>query len=356
MTRTDPRRGAGAWVALALRLAVGLGLLAAALWLSRDQIAEVSARRPDLRLFGLAFAAYFGGVLLAYLRWYLLVRAVDLPFGMRDAFRLGMIGTLFNLVIPGAIGGDFVKAAYLAREQSRKGRAIATVVIDRIVGLIGLFALAAFTGGWSWGRLGPDVRGVVTAAWVALGVATLLLVLCFAMNPRGPLARRLSRRKKGALLVAELHATGLAYRRRFGVVALGAAMGALTHLGNVAAFDLLARGMFPASAAPTLADDLMIVPLVLFSTAIPLPFGGLGASEGVSALLFRSVDFRGGAVTMLAFRLLQFGAAGLGAIVYAANRGQVRRLAGDAEHLGDDVLAEEAPALTVPAPAPAGRR
>lgn len=342
---TRPERS---WPGLVVRLGLGLGLLGLALWFSRDQIAEVAARRPDLRLFGLAFAFYFGGVLLAYFRWFLLVRAAGLPFRIHDAFRLGMIGTLFNLVIPGAIGGDVVKAAYLTREQTRKGQAIATIVIDRIVGLIGLFVLAAATGAWFWSRLNEDVRGVVVAAAIALAVTTLLLALCFTLNPNGPLARRLSRRPKGARLVAELHATGQAYRRHFGVVVLSATMGAVTHLGNVLAFDVLARALFVGMDVPSLLDDLLIVPLVLFSTAIPLPFSGLGASEGVSALLFRSVAFRGGAVTMLAFRLLQFVAAGLGAIVYTANRSQVRALAVEAESL-DDADPVAGPSLLKPA-------
>lgn len=318
-------RHARFWLSIAVRIALAAGLLAVALWLSRDQIAEVAARRPNVGLFALAFALYFGGVLLAYYRWFLLVRALELPFTRRDAFRLGMIGTLFNIVIPGAVGGDVVKAAYFAGEQQRKGRAIASIVIDRIVGLIGLFLLAAATGAWFWPSLNGRVRGVVVAAWIALGVSSLILVLCFAMNPNGPVARRLSRRKRGARFVGEMHATGLAYRKRPGVVVLGVAMAAVTHVGNVLAFASASHALYPAAEVPTLAQNLMIVPLVLFSTAIPLPFGALGASEGVSAVLFRSVAFRGGAVAMLAFRLLQFGGAGLGAVVYAMNRRGVGR-------------------------------
>jgi uncharacterized membrane protein YbhN (UPF0104 family) len=321
------------WASLAIRLGLGAGLLTLALWMSRAEIREVASRRPDLGLFAAAFALYFGGVLLAYYRWYWLVRALGLPFTVRDAFRLGMVGTLFNMVIPGAVGGDFVKAAYLVREQAHKGRAIATVVIDRIVGLIGLFVLAAATGAWSWSSLGEKVRGVVVAAWIALAVTSLILLLCFAIRPHGPLARRLSRGGKGAKFVRELHETGLAYRRHPAVVALGIAGGAATHFGNVLAFVAVSHALYPASQVPSLGQNLMIVPLVLFSTAIPLPFGALGASEQVSQLLFRSVAFGGGAVAMLGFRLLQFAGAGLGAVVYAANRQQVRELRSAAEDL-----------------------
>ncbi len=313
------------WATLALKITLGVGLLGVALWLSRDQIAEVLDRRPDAGRFALAFALYFGGVLLAFTRWYLLVRALELPFRWRDAVRLGLIGTLFNIVIPGAVGGDFVKAAYIAREQHRKGRAMASVLIDRVVGLIGLFVLAAITGAAWWGSLGGPVRRVVVAAWIALGVTCLILLAMFAVRPHGPLLTRLNRPRL-TFLAGELQATGMAYRQRLGTVALSIALAALTHLGNVLAFDSIGRALFPSDELPSLAQNLMLVPLVLFSTGIPLPFGALGASEGVSGMLFRSVDFRGGAVTMLGFRLLQFGAAGLGALVYLSHRSQVRVL------------------------------
>ena len=50
---------------------------------------------------------------------------------------LGFIGIVFNLVIPGAVGGDLIKAAYLVRMHIKKTQAIASMVIDRILGLLG---------------------------------------------------------------------------------------------------------------------------------------------------------------------------------------------------------------------------
>lgn len=344
------------WITLAIRVSLGLGLLGLALWLSRNEIAEVLAHRPDYRLFALAFLAYFSGVALAYVRWFWLVRAVGLDFTLKDAFRLGLIGTFFNLVIPGAIGGDFVKAAYLTREQHRKERAIASIVIDRIVGLIGLFVLAAATGLWFWPSLEEKVRGVVLAAVIALAVSVLVLGLCFLIRPHGPVTRRLAHRPNAVRRIAELAAAGTAYRRRFDAILGACVLAAVTHLGNVAAFHLVSLAMFPAREVPSLAQELMIVPLVLFSTAIPLPFGALGASEGVSRLLFRSVGFLGGAIAMLGFRLLQFGSASVGAVVYLANRTHVRALTrqpgADAEGAGtpQQPLKPSVPPALQPAP------
>ena len=40
-------------------------------------------------------------LVVTFLRWHRLVTALGLPFRVRDAIRLGFIGNVFNLVIPG---------------------------------------------------------------------------------------------------------------------------------------------------------------------------------------------------------------------------------------------------------------
>jgi uncharacterized membrane protein YbhN (UPF0104 family) len=317
---------------LALRFVLALGLLALAIRSNREQLRDVFGRRPDYPLFALGFAAYLSGVLLAFLRWYLLVRAVDLPFRLRDALRLGFIGSLFNFVIPGAIGGDFVRAAYLCREQRRTARPIASVIVDRLAGLEGLFLLALLAGAIGWSGLEPPVRRLVTAAAIATGVTSLILGAAFL--PHGRIGR--SKRR------AELAAVGDSYRARFPVVVVGVAMGCVTHVLNVVAFYAVSRAVFPS--IPGLAEHFLIVPLVLFTTAIPLPFGALGVTEQVSSRLFRLADSSGGAVGMMAFRLLQLGGALIGGAVYLANAAQVRELTDTAAHLEEDLVAEEAAA------------
>jgi uncharacterized membrane protein YbhN (UPF0104 family) len=323
MSRTSRRR-----LGLAVRFALALGLLALAIRSNRAQLGDVFGRRPDLGLFALGFAAYLCGVLLAFLRWYWLVRAVALPFRVRDALRLGFIGALFNFVIPGAVGGDFVKAAYLSREQGRTARSIASVIVDRLAGLEGLFLLALVAGWTGWGQLDAPLRRLVTAAAIAMGVTSLVLGLAFVPLPN----RSRSKRR------AELAAVGASYRSSPAVVVLGVALGCLTHVLNVLAFYAVSRALFPS--VPSLADHLLIVPLVLFTTAIPLPFGALGVTEQVSARMFLLADSSGGAVAMMAFRLLQLGGALIGGLVYLANASQVRDLARTAHHLDDALLAE----------------
>lgn len=304
------------WFWLVVRILIAFGLLGLAIWTNRGQLREVGRHPVHGPYFLLAFAMFLSGVFLAYARWYLLVRAVGLSFRFRDAVRLGLIGTLFNFVIPGAIGGDFVKAAFLCREQSRRAKPIASIIVDRIVGLIGLFLIAGIAGTWGWDRLEPPVRKLVTIAWIATAVTTLLLGITFL--PLDRLRRKRSRKR------AELAAVGEAYRRHIGVVLLGIVMGTITHLCNVVAFYLVSQALFPV--VPSLTDHLLIVPLVLFTTAVPLPFGALGVTEQVSFGLFRLASYDGGGVAMMGFRILQFGSALIGLVVYLADNREIREL------------------------------
>ena len=129
-----------------------------------------------------------------------------------------------------------------------------------------------------------------------------------------------------AKLFGELVATAAAYRRRLGIIALGLALASTGHALYVLSFYLADRGLFGAEA-PSLLSHFVVVPLILFSTAIPLPFGALGVSEGWSQTLFQQIlHFDGGAVAMLGFRVIMYAAGLVSVIVYVANLRQVREL------------------------------
>jgi len=328
---------------LALKFALAFALLALVIVLNRDQIRDVLSRRPRVSHFALGFGYYIAGMLLAFIRWSFYVRALGIPFKIRDGLRLGFIANLFNFVVPGGpVGGDVVRAAFLCREQKRwKTQAIASVVLDRLVGLLGLFLLACGAGTLAWSSLDPRTRGLVGTVWAVVAVVTLILSVAFSPALYRPLARRFAERKRLARRLNELIATGTAYRERFGVVVAGLAMAMVTHSLNILAFFEASRAIF--TTVPSLAEHFLIVPLVLFTTAIPLPFGALGLSEGISAHLFGLAAYPGGAVAMMSFRVVQYTTATISAIVFVANRRQVRSLAEAAEQLEEDTPSAPVP-------------
>ena len=89
-------------------------------------------------LFGSAIGASF-------LRWHILLAAQGIELSAISIGRLGMIGLFFNCVVPGAVGGDVMKIVYISQHTGKKtAEAALTILIDRVIGLIGLLTVAAF--------------------------------------------------------------------------------------------------------------------------------------------------------------------------------------------------------------------
>ncbi len=134
-------------------------------------------------------------VLISYARWWLLVRTQGLQFSLRDAMRLGSIGYLMNFLSLGSVGGDVVKAVLVAREKpERRPEAVATVVVDRVIGLSALLLVtaAAFLIARAAGRVTDEQLIVLgnTAVVLAVVAAAGFVVLWFPFST-GPAVTRL---------------------------------------------------------------------------------------------------------------------------------------------------------------------
>src|SRR5438132_5726109 len=100
----------------AFKYGLGIGVLAFVIWRKWEPSAGGAPGLKDalanpvqvLPLFWTAII-YLAGVLLTFLRWYVLVRAQKLPFTLPDAFRLGLVGFFCGIFLPGSIGGDLAK-------------------------------------------------------------------------------------------------------------------------------------------------------------------------------------------------------------------------------------------------------
>ena len=285
-----PRRGPLGPMINAVLVSLAFALLAVVLWQDRAQLREVLGRRIDPGMLGLVLLILQLGLLITFLRWHILVRVIEPSFKLRTTMLLGFIGYVFNLVIPGAVGGDLVKAAYLVRMHIRKTQAIASLVIDRILGLLGLFVLAAVGGVLAWGLATPDVRRLIVTAWVAMGLGLIGLVAIFTrVSPRlFPGSKSLGQGRMSTIM-AELKAMSTTYRQRLDVVLAGLGLSVISHGLNVLVFFLIGTMLFPTRMTTTLGQHFLMVPLTLFTMAAPLPFGALGLTEQVGDQLFKLV-------------------------------------------------------------------
>jgi hypothetical protein len=329
---------------------------------AQDQsFSELASKPKQWGFLAAAFVVTVAATLLSMIRWHLLVRALDLPFALRDALRLSFLGYLFNFFSFGVVGGDVLKAVFIAREQPlRRTEAMATVFVDRVVGLYALFLMASI------GLLAMTLSGVAfpaggAAAIAALGrVATGITIvgglgLAVMMLPgftTNPLAEALTRLPLVGATIGSLMGALRTYRRRLPVLLGTVLLSLVTHCLTVIGIFLLARGL--PGDHPTLAIHFLIVPIATLAAAVPLP-GGLGAFEMALDFLYRSastadVATRQGFVIALAFLVIRLLIAAVGMVLYLASRRQVADLIKDANHSRSEA-APHSPAPEEHAPA-----
>src|SRR5262249_19119819 len=122
----------------------------------------------------------------------------------------------------------------------------------------------------------------------------------------------------------ELHAMSMAYRDRKGKAGLmlGLAMSTGSHALYALSFCAVSQALLPHP--PTVLQHLQMVPMVLFTVIVPLPFGALGLGEQVSDELFRMVGHPLGSVSMMGFRVVSLAVSAVSISVYLANAGGLR--------------------------------
>jgi uncharacterized protein (TIRG00374 family) len=106
------------------------------------------------------------------------------PQGMRlsywNAVKLTFAGNFFNFALPGTTGGDLVKAYYLAQYTHQKTEVVATVFIDRMVGMFSLILVAAVAMLLAWD---PEQFGVYVV-FLMLLFSGLIVAITLVVSDR----------------------------------------------------------------------------------------------------------------------------------------------------------------------------
>lgn len=268
MLRPMPR-----WLGLAIRLA---GTAAGLAWIATQVEPAAAARalgRVPPSTFALAAALVAANVVAAALRWAVLLRAYGaarVPRFARLAY-LYFVAFFYNNYLPGAVAGDVGRGVVTrdAFEGEGAAGALAVVLVERALGLFGLFALL----GLGLLTAGRALDTGALAAWTAVGCAGSCALVALI-----PLARRLAPHLPGPLARVAARLPALGDARAFAAaLALSVATQALIVLAGWVLLDAL--------AGTGLAASLLIVPLAAATTFLPITVGGAGAREAVYVAL-----------------------------------------------------------------------
>ncbi len=242
-------------------------------------------------------------------RWQQLLRVCELNLTYGRCVTLTFLGQFYSTFLPGTTSGDIVKIVYTGRLTGQKTKSAITVILDRIIGLVGLI-IVGFTAGATELLLSRNKPGT-PADPVLLHVVLLTGAMLFAVAVGAVVY--FSRRLRKALgldwLLEKLplpdfikHAdrTLAAYRGHLGVVA--AALGA-----SVVSQAILPFAGFLAGQAFGMHDPLgyymAYIPLAVLAASIPiLPPQGIGVMDWIILHFFVT---RGTNTVSQAFALTQ---------------------------------------------------
>ncbi len=261
-------------ILIVVKIAVSVALL----WLLfstydiSDALARLYTVKPEFLV--LAAVIELAGIAISTLRWEIILRAMGLRLGYFSAFPIVYIGLFFNQVLPSNLGGDAMRVWRIFSRGSDLVYAIGSVMMDRVMALIGLAVLVSVCLPFVPSLTDDPLlfRTLIGIVFVILsGLAVLLVFDRFL-----PLVRRILPEELMQQLVALSHDI-----RRF-LLGLRASIPALAisiinHVAMVAMAWVIALGLHIEVG---FVECLVLIPPVILFSLLPVSFAGWGMREG----------------------------------------------------------------------------
>jgi uncharacterized protein (TIRG00374 family) len=225
-------------------------------------------------------------------RWRRLLSVQDVHLPIGTVFKLMWVGMFFNLFLLGAVGGDLIKAYYVshhaARSTGTRAESVVTVLVDRLIGLVGLVWLsAAAMLAWVIWHPGGELRGGLPWLWLTPGVVVLVFGGVFFSAPLRNLLgiNKLIGRLGENHMVRRLDRAVYLYRTHKLLILEAFGWTFASHVCLIATIYFILRA-FGIDALPAV---VIFTPLILIATGIIPAIGGLGVQEYGFVLFFAAL-------------------------------------------------------------------
>jgi uncharacterized membrane protein YbhN (UPF0104 family) len=270
-----------------VRIAVALVLLIWLLSISHPaQIwrVAVSARAVPLAIaIGLTF---FDRALMAW-RWLVLLAPVpaDARPSLGRVIRIFFVSTFVGTFLPASVGGDLVRAYALSAERVPMALSVASVAMDRALGVMSILLLGVLSVSVAPDRSPPGVAPVLWLGALGCGALGLVVFSASAAGWLGGIVERLpgtGPRRIAARLLAAVRE----YRHHHGALAaVLAASAGVQVLRVVQAYFL---GISLGIATPVSAY-FVVIPLILLIMLLPITINGIGTSQAAFIWCFGAI-------------------------------------------------------------------
>jgi glycosyltransferase 2 family protein len=261
------------WLRIAASLVI-LGVLLAFLPLHK---VAAALRIIPLSLWLGVVAAFVGTHLLGATKWRFTLRLSNARLTFAQAVRCYFAGVFGTVFLPSVVGGDVVRMGLAFRIERNRAGVLLGSVVDRLLDIVALGALAVAGILLLPGALNEPHRRAFIALAILFTVASIACLVCLRFMPWRQLPFKLRR------IAVKLRRAARCMGARPHYVMLSLA------LSIVIQISLLALGVSLASACGIHLDFrvwLLVWPLAKLLALAPVTLGGLGVREaGLVAML-----------------------------------------------------------------------
>lgn len=256
-------------------LSFGLKLLVSSvllyIFLSRVDINAVikTLKHTEVPLFIVGFFIYISTIFISTKRW-----SLFLPPGLKyfQLVSLYFIGSFFNTLLPGLVGGDAVKAFYLYRHIGKGGLSLATVFMDRYMGLSAMagIALIVSIGGYTY------IRGTEIVWFILVFLSVLLLASFILWTVNWGKIKFLS----------SFYTPLMEYKTKKQIIYKGLLLGFVVQGIGITCVYILSISI---GLKIPIVYFFIFIPIISVASAIPVSVAGLGIREAGFVILFTKV-------------------------------------------------------------------
>jgi uncharacterized protein (TIRG00374 family) len=265
----------------------------------------------------LALVAFDRGVMIG--RWLLILRSSHQQVTVKSVAWIFLVTSFIGSALPAGVGTEAARAYTLARRIDNTSEAVASVAIDRLLGVLSLASLSVI-GSLVWG----SANGALPMSWVwmAVGLVAVISAWIFWADRllRGilPLAWHKSRLGTSVIRLADALSR---YRDRRPTLVAVFALSFLVQMLRVYQAYLLGLGL---GIDVSLGYYLVFMPVGLLVLLLPVSVAGFGLPQGVIVWLLRPQGVPDTLSLALSTLIILTGLAGNlpGAWLYARSRKQ----------------------------------
>jgi uncharacterized protein (TIRG00374 family) len=241
-------------------------------------------RQVSIFWLAVAFSLHAFGLFASAYRWQILARAQADEIPLAFLAKSYLVGTFFNNFLPTRFGGDIVRIWDGSRYSKSLIKSSAIVMVERFTGIIVLFLFAVVA---SLFRL--DMARHIPVIWVSLllGLLGLFVIAAFFL----PVSKRLLSFLRGPRLFEKakdkiifLRETILHYRNQKRPFLRATFWALLLQLNVILYYFLIGKALH---LHIHIIDYFVFIPIYLIIQIIPITINGLGLREGTSIEIFK---------------------------------------------------------------------